>query len=119
MQHTQDWKLSSLSDEGVAEFTALAALTAKATKSTASEMTSLFATGYGIYKVDEGDGFGVPESLLQLHLLSGVHCLTELAPKLFKGEQVLTKVASWIEENKELVKIIMLIVLAIGGFLMR
>ena len=34
-----------------------------------------------------------------------------------KGEQVLTKVASWIEENKELVKIIMLIVLAIGGFL--
>lgn len=34
-----------------------------------------------------------------------------------KGERVLTKVASWIEENKELVKIIMLIVLAIGGFL--
>ena len=42
--------ISSLSDEGVAEFTALTALTAKATKSTASEMTSLFATGYGIYK---------------------------------------------------------------------
>lgn len=42
--------ISSLSDEGVAEFTSLAALTAKATKATASEMTSLFATGYGIYK---------------------------------------------------------------------
>lgn len=42
--------IASLSDEGVAEFTGLAALTAKATKSTASEMTSLFATGYGIYK---------------------------------------------------------------------
>lgn len=42
--------ISSLSDEGVAEFTSLAALTAKATKSTAAEMTSLFATGYGIYK---------------------------------------------------------------------
>ena len=42
--------ISTLSDEGVAEFTGLAALTAKATKSTASEMTSLFATGYGIYK---------------------------------------------------------------------
>ncbi len=42
--------ISSLSDEGVAEMTALAALTAKATKSTAGEMTSLFATGYGIYK---------------------------------------------------------------------
>ena len=40
--------ISSLSDEGVAEFTSLAALTAKATKSTAAEMTSLFATGYGI-----------------------------------------------------------------------
>ena len=35
---------------GIAEFTSLAALTAKATKSTAGEMTSLFATGYGIYK---------------------------------------------------------------------
>ena len=42
--------IASLSDEGVAEMTSLAALTAKATKSTAGEMTSLFATGYGIYK---------------------------------------------------------------------
>ncbi|MCG8643346.1 MAG: phage tail tape measure protein [Desulfobacterales bacterium] len=42
--------ISSLSDEGVAEFTKLAALTGKATKSTTAEMTGLFATGYGIYK---------------------------------------------------------------------
>lgn len=42
--------IASLSDEGVAEFTALAGLTAKATKSSIAEMTSLFATGYGIYK---------------------------------------------------------------------
>lgn len=42
--------IASLSDEGVADMTALAALTAKATKSTASEMTSLFASGYNIYK---------------------------------------------------------------------
>ena len=42
--------IASLSDEGVAEYTALAGLTAKATKSTIGEMTSLFATGYGIYK---------------------------------------------------------------------
>nr|WP_317357889.1 phage tail tape measure protein [uncultured Tyzzerella sp.] len=42
--------ISSLTDEGVAEFTKLAGLTAKATKSTIEEMTSLFATGYGIYK---------------------------------------------------------------------
>ncbi|PKN67190.1 MAG: phage tail tape measure protein [Deltaproteobacteria bacterium HGW-Deltaproteobacteria-15] len=42
--------ISSLTDEGVAEFTKLAAITGKATKSTTAEMTSLFATGYGIYK---------------------------------------------------------------------
>lgn len=42
--------IASLTDEGVAEFTKLAALTSKATKSTTAEMTSLFATGYGIYK---------------------------------------------------------------------
>lgn len=42
--------IASLSDEGVADFTALSGLTAKATKSSIAEMTSLFATGYGIYK---------------------------------------------------------------------
>lgn len=42
--------IASLSDEGVAQFTELSGLTAKATKSTIGEMTSLFATGYGIYK---------------------------------------------------------------------
>lgn len=39
-----------MTDEGVAQFTQLAALTGKATKSTTEEMGSLFATGYGIYK---------------------------------------------------------------------
>ena len=42
--------IASLTDEGVAQFTELAALTGKATKSTTGEMGSLFATGYGIYK---------------------------------------------------------------------
>lgn len=42
--------IASLSDVAVAEFTKVAALTGKATKSTTAEMTSLFATGYGIYK---------------------------------------------------------------------
>jgi len=42
--------IATLSDEGVAQFTELSGLTAKATKSTVGEMTSLFATGYGIYK---------------------------------------------------------------------
>ena len=34
-----------------------------------------------------------------------------------KGEQVLTKVGSWIEQNQELVRVIMIVVLALGGFL--
>jgi TP901 family phage tail tape measure protein len=42
--------ISSLSDQGVADFTYLAALTGKATKGTTAEMTSLFASGYNIYK---------------------------------------------------------------------
>ncbi|MCG8550440.1 MAG: phage tail tape measure protein, partial [Desulfobacterales bacterium] len=42
--------ISSLTDTGVAEYARLAAITGKATKSTTAEMTSLFATGYGIYK---------------------------------------------------------------------
>jgi TP901 family phage tail tape measure protein len=42
--------ISSLSAEGVAEMTRAAALTAKATKATPEAMTSLFATGYGVFK---------------------------------------------------------------------
>ena len=42
--------IASLADEGVAQYTELAGLTAKATKATTADMTSLFATGYGIYK---------------------------------------------------------------------
>lgn len=42
--------IASLTDEGVGQFTELAALTGKATKSTTETMGSLFATGYGIYK---------------------------------------------------------------------
>lgn len=42
--------IASLTDEGVAQFTELAGLTATATKSTTDTMTALFATSYGIYK---------------------------------------------------------------------
>lgn len=41
--------ISSLGDEAVGKFTRLAALTAGATKSSTDQMTSFFATGYGIY----------------------------------------------------------------------
>jgi len=40
----------TLSDTAVAEYTRMAAITAKGTKATVEEMTKLFATGYGIYK---------------------------------------------------------------------
>lgn len=42
--------IASLSDDGIAQYTNLAGITATATKSTIGEMTDLFATGYGIYK---------------------------------------------------------------------
>lgn len=42
--------ISSLGDEAVGQFTRIAALTAGATKSSTAEMTSLFASGYGIYR---------------------------------------------------------------------
>ncbi|MFS4437840.1 phage tail tape measure protein [Paracoccaceae bacterium GXU_MW_L88] len=42
--------ISSLTDEGVADMTAAAVVTAKATKGIPEQMTSLFATSYGIFK---------------------------------------------------------------------
>ena len=42
--------IASLSDEGVAKFTELSAMTAQATKSSTEEMTKLFALSYGIFK---------------------------------------------------------------------
>ena len=42
--------IASLSDEGVAKFTTLSAMTASATKASTAEMTKLFALGYGIFK---------------------------------------------------------------------
>lgn len=49
--------ISSLSDAAVGEFTRIAAMTAGATKSTTDQMTSLFASGYGIYR-KQFDKFG-------------------------------------------------------------
>lgn len=54
--------ISTLTDEGVAQMTAAATITAKATRALPEEMTSLFATGHGIFKrqfkdlTDEGFG---------------------------------------------------------------
>lgn len=42
--------ISNLSDHGVAKYTEMAGMTAKATKGNIGEMTNLFAIGYGIYK---------------------------------------------------------------------
>lgn len=42
--------IASLGDSAVGEFTRIAALTGAATKSSTAQMTSLFASGYGIYR---------------------------------------------------------------------
>ncbi|WP_294962021.1 phage tail tape measure protein [Sulfurimonas sp.] len=55
--------ISSLTDEGVAKFTKLSALTASATKSTTGEMTELFALGYGIFKNANEDDFEFGERM--------------------------------------------------------
>ncbi len=48
--------ISSLSDEGVAKMTEMSSMTAQATKSTSSEMSKLFALGYGVFAKDfDGD----------------------------------------------------------------
>ena len=47
--------ISSLTDQGVADMTASAMLVAKATKGQAEQMTSLFATSYGIFKKQMSD----------------------------------------------------------------
>ena len=49
--------IETLSNAAVGEFTSLAALTGTATKSTTGQMTSLFASGYGIYR-DQFGSFG-------------------------------------------------------------
>ncbi|WP_372830507.1 phage tail tape measure protein [Pontibacterium sp.] len=49
--------ISSLSNDAVGEFTRIAALTATGTKSQVDTMTSLFASGYGIYR-KQFDQFG-------------------------------------------------------------
>ena len=58
--------ISTLTDQGVADMTASAMVTAKATKAQAEQMTSLYATSYGIFKkqfndlndAEFGDTFG-------------------------------------------------------------
>ncbi len=42
--------ISALDARGVADFTELSAITARATEASAEEMTGLFATGYGMFK---------------------------------------------------------------------
>lgn len=73
--------ISSLSDEGVAKYTEFAGITAKGTKSNIAEMTSLFATGYGIYKgfykdlsdIEFGEMFsaGIAKSVQQFKTTGG------------------------------------------------
>lgn len=49
--------IDTLGAEAIGDFTKIAALVAKSTKSTTTEMTSLMATGYGVYR-HQFDAFG-------------------------------------------------------------
>ncbi len=53
--------IASLTDEGVAKFTELSAMTAQATKSSTEEMTKLFALSYGIFKKESETDFDFGE----------------------------------------------------------
>ena len=53
--------IESLTDQGVAKFTEMSALTAMATKSSTEQMTKLFAMGYGIFSGEFADDFTFAE----------------------------------------------------------
>lgn len=53
--------IESLSDEGVAKMTTMSSMTAQATKSTSTEMSKLFALGYGVFAKDFAGDFDFAE----------------------------------------------------------
>ena len=84
--------ISSLSAVGVAKFTALAALTGKATKSTTTQMTSFFATGYGIY-AKQFDA-------LQAKTITGWKTLSQEEKDIKFGEYFAAGIAGTVKEFK-------------------
>lgn len=84
--------ISSLSDTAVGEFTRIAALTAGATKSTTGEMTSLFASGYSIYR-KQFDQFGSG-------VIDGWNTLTTAERDIKFGEYFSAGIASSVQAFK-------------------
>lgn len=84
--------ISSLSDAAVGGFTEIAALTGKATKSSTDQMTSLFATGYGIYR-NQFEQFGVD-------VIDGWHALSAEERDMQFGEYFSAGIASAVQAYK-------------------
>ena len=84
--------ISSLSDAAVGAFTKTAAMTAAATKSSTAEMTSLFASGYGIYR-KQFDDFGA-------HTISGWNALSNEEKDIKFGEYFSAGIASSVQAFK-------------------
>ncbi len=84
--------ISTLGDEAVGQFTAIASMTGAATKSTTGEMTNLFATGYGIYR-KQFDAFG--EATIE-----GWNALSQEEKDIKFGEYFSAGIASTVQEYK-------------------
>ena len=84
--------ISSLSDTAVGAFTKTAAMTASATKSTTAEMTSLFASGYGIYR-KQFDDFGA-------HTINGWNALSNEEKDIKFGEYFSAGISSSVQAFK-------------------
>ncbi|MBY7933464.1 phage tail tape measure protein [Vibrio fluvialis] len=84
--------ISSLSDAAVGEFTRIAAMTAGATKSTTDQMTSLFASGYGIYR-RQFDRFGATT-------IDGWNAMSEAERDMKFGEYFSAGIASSVKAFK-------------------
>lgn len=84
--------ISSLSDTAVGEFTKITAMTGSATKSSTDQMTSLFASGYGIYR-DQFDAFGAST-------IKGWNALSDEEKDIKFGEYFSAGIASSVQAFK-------------------
>ncbi|PLY08412.1 MAG: phage tail tape measure protein [Arcobacter sp.] len=84
--------IASLSDTAVGEFTKIAAMTGSATKSSTGEMTSLFASGYGIYR-KQFEQFGAAT-------ISGWNTLSDEEKDIKFGEYFSAGIASSVQQFK-------------------
>lgn len=84
--------ISTLGDEAVGRFTAIASMTGAATKSTTGLMTDLFASGYGIYR-KQFEAFGAST-------IEGWNALSEEERDIKFGEYFSAGISSTVQQFK-------------------